>query len=409
MGEKARKEIVKSSGIRIALTVPRFEVGHAGGAEAHAKALALKLREAGYRIEILTTCAQSHYTWENFYEPGEYDADGLKIRRFRAMDERDTEMFLELQEKIIHFEEITFDEEKTWISEGIISEDLFAFLDEHYDDYDVFVFIPYMFGTTYWGAQVVQKKAVLIPCLHDEAYARLKIFQELFDAVKGITPSTRPEIELAKRLFDVPEYKIAQVGMGFSPAEEYKPERFREKYGIDSSFIYYAGRREGGKNTPLLVEMFRTYKRYNRNDLKLVLSGSGEVELQPTDKEDIIDLGFLPEQDKQDAYAASLAFCTPSTNESLSIVLMESWLAGRPAIVHAGCEVTRDHCVRSNGGLFFRDYFEFEEIVDFLVGNEAAASKMGLNGRAYVHLFFSWPRVLNNFRSALRKFGLISA
>jgi len=392
---------------RIALTVPRFEVNHAGGAEIHAKALALKLQEAGYEIEVLTTCAQSHYTWENFYEPGEYEIDGLKVRRFSALDERDTETFLDIQERIIHFEEITLDQEKTWISEGVISEDLFTFLDKHRDDYDVFIFIPYMFGTTYWGAQIVQKKAVLIPCLHDEPYARLQIFQDLLDSVKGIIPSTEPEIALIRRLFAIPDYKIAQVAMGFSPAEEYNPERFRKKYNIQTPFIYYAGRREGGKNTDLLIEMFRTYKRNNRNDLKLILAGSGEVNLESMDEKHIVDLGFLPEQDKQDAYAAALAFCTPSTNESLSIVLMESWLAGRPAIVHGGCEVTKDHCIRSNGGLFFNDYYEFEEVVNLILSNEEMSTKMGQNGRSYVHLFFSWPRVLNNFRSALKKFGLV--
>jgi len=390
--------------LRIAFTVPRFNVNHAGGAEIHAKLLAMKLKEAGYDIEILTTCARDHFTWKNFYPQGESIVDGLKVRRFPAREERDLETFADLQEKIMHFEELSFDQEKTWISEGVISEDLFGFLENNRGKYDVFLFIPYLFGTTYWGAQIVQKKAVLIPCLHDEPYARLKIFQELFDAVKGIIPSTMPEIALAKRLFDVPDYKIAQVGMGFDPAPEYEPERFREKHGINSPFIYYAGRREGGKNTPLLIEMFRVYKQQNKNDLKLVLSGSGEVEIEPADKRDIFDLGFLNEQDKHDAYAASLAFCTPSLNESLSIVLMEAWLAGRPAIVHALCDVTRDHCESSNGGLFFRDFAEFEEILNFFLANEADASKMGLNGKQYVQREYNWQRTVERFNVAMKKF-----
>ena len=392
--------------LRIALTVPRFEVNHAGGAEIHAKILALKLKETGHDIEILTTCARDHFTWKNFYEPGESMVDGLKVRRFPANDERDLEKFAELQDRIMHFEELTFDQEKTWISEGVVSENLFEYLETNRDNYDLFIFIPYLFGTTYWGAQIVQKKALLIPCLHDEPYARLKIFKELFDSVKGIIPSTLPEIELIKRLFDIPDYKIAQVAIGFEPAKEYEPDRFREKYNIRSPFIYYAGRREGGKNTPLLIEMFSVYKQFNQNDLKLILSGSGEVKIEPADIKEIIDLGFIEEQDKHDAYSACLAFCTPSINESLSIVLMEAWLAGRPVIVHASCDVTRDHCQRSNGGLFFRDYPEFEEILNFLLANESAASKMGANGKAYVQREYNWQRVIANFNNALLKFGI---
>jgi glycosyltransferase involved in cell wall biosynthesis len=408
MGEEAPQKIGAGNtpDTRIALTVPRFEIGHAGGAEIHAKMLALKLKETGYHIEVLTTCARDHFTWKNWYQPGEYEVDGLVVRRFPANEERDVERFLDLQERITRFEELSFDQEKEWISEGIISEELFSYLNDHQDDYDVFVFIPYIFGTTYWGAQIVQKKAVLIPCLHDEPYARLKIFQELFDNVKGIIPSTQPEIQLAKRLFDVPDYKLAQVAMGFTPADDYVPARFREKHGLKRPFIYYTGRREGGKNTDLLIEMFRTYKQNNDDDLALVLAGSGEVLLQPGDKSEIIDLGFLDEQDKQDAYAACLAFCTPSVNESLSIVVMEAWLAGRPVIANAKCAVTKDHCIRSDGGLFFDNYYEFEEILNVLMENDGFAAKLGENGRTYVHLFYSWPRVISNFRGALGKFGL---
>ena len=37
--------------------------------------------------------------------------------------------------------------------------------------------------------------------------------------------------------------------------------------------------------------------------------------------------------------AGALAFCHPSVNESFGIVLLESWLARTPALVHAGSDV----------------------------------------------------------------------
>ncbi|CAN5744993.1 hypothetical protein BH20VER1_BH20VER1_21090 [soil metagenome] len=42
----------------------------------------------------------------------------------------------------------------------------------------------------------------------------------------------------------------------------------------------------------------------------------------------------------------------PSYFESLSIVLLETWAVGRPAIVNAKAEVLKGHCARSNGGLW---------------------------------------------------------
>ncbi len=60
-------------------------------------------------------------------------------------------------------------------------------------------------------------------------------------------------------------------------AISFDARRFREKYEIYNDFVLYAGRRESGKNTPLLVDLFCKYKEYNQNKLKLVLIGSGDV------------------------------------------------------------------------------------------------------------------------------------
>ena len=47
----------------------------------------------------------------------------------------------------------------------------------------------------------------------------------------------------------------------------------------------------------------------------------------------LIDLGFVPIQDKYDAYAAAELLCQPSKHESFSYVIMESWLCERPVLV----------------------------------------------------------------------------
>ena len=39
-------------------------------------------RTAGYPVEILTTCAVDHHTWENFYEPGMAYVNGILVHRF---------------------------------------------------------------------------------------------------------------------------------------------------------------------------------------------------------------------------------------------------------------------------------------------------------------------------------------
>jgi len=393
--------------LKIAFVPPRFEPDSAGGAEVLTRRLAQKVQQCGHEVTILTTCARDHFTWENHYPSGSQELSGLAVRRFRVNENRNRERMLELQERILSFEELDFDEEKSWISEGAVSEELFQHIHRHRDDYDCFVFIPYLFGTSYWGGQIVPEKSILIPCLHDEPYAYLKIFRELFDNVKGVMQNTEEEIELARDLYDLPDYKTAQVAMGFEPAEHYDPERFRKKFKIRGPFVLYAGRREGGKNTDLLIEYFRVYKQHNKNDLKLALIGSGEVNLNPADRKHIVDLGYVDERDKTDAYAAATAFCQPSFNESLSIVIMESWLAGTPVLVHARCKVTSGHILRSNGGLMFADFYQFEEILNLLTEQPELCRVMGENGKKYVEAEYSWDRVIERFEAALKKFGFL--
>jgi len=392
--------------MKLALTIPRYDPASAGGAEVLAKELLEHLVEAGHAIEVFTTCARNHATWANEFEPGASDVNGITVRRFPVNEHRDIAVLVELQERILTFDELSHDEEKRWIANGVNSEALYRHLHEVRGEFDTFLFIPYLFGTTYWGAQIVSERSVLIPCLHDEPYAALSIFKELFDNVKGVLFNTEPERDLGVEMFDLPDYKTSVVGMGFESAPEYDAERFRRTYKIREPFMLYSGRREHGKNTPLLLEYFRTYKRHNRNDLRLVLLGSGPVELQPVDRKVVTDLGYVSEQDKHDACAAALAFVQPSVNESLSIVIMESWLAGRPVVVHAGCAVTRDHAQRSQGGLAFGTYFEFEEILNLLLEQPEVADALARNGRAYVTGELSWSRCLERFDAAMQKFGL---
>jgi glycosyltransferase involved in cell wall biosynthesis len=182
--------------------------------------------------------------------------------------------------------------------------------------------------------------------------------------------------------------------------------RFRKKYRLAEPFLLYAGRKAAEKNVPLLIEYFARYRFTHRDrPLKLVLVGSGRIRIPERLREDVVDLGFVPPQDKFDAYAASLALCQPSQLESFSIVMMEAWLCGTPALVHGRCAVTRDHCLASNGGLFFDEYFEFVEAVDLLSGDAALCRRLADSGRAYVLAHFTWDRVTANYLRVLEQLG----
>lgn len=112
----------------------------------------------------------------------------------------------------------------------------------------------------------------------------------------------------------------------------------------------------------------------------------------------MIDLGFVPIQDKYDAYAAAELLCQPSKHESFSYVIMESWLCERPVLVHKDCNVTQNFAAASNGGLFFEDYFEFEGAVDYIMEHPAEARIMALQGKKYVKENFAWDVMIEKYK-----------
>lgn len=129
--------------------------------------------------------------------------------------------------------------------------------------------------------------------------------------------------------------------------------------------------------------------------------GGGKIEVPQAVKEEVYDLGFVPVQDKYDAYGAAVMLCQPSVNESFSIVVMESWLCRRPVLVNADCAVTKNFVVEADGGLFFEDYFEFEGAVNYIASHAETADAMGRHGQAYVRSHFSWDVIVHKYRSFL--------
>ncbi len=390
----------------IAFVSVRYGEDVVGGAETHARLLAEALQRDGFPVEVLTTCARDAFSWENYYAPGEEIIGGLRVTRFPADRLRlRPRRFHRLARMIDEGWRLSRREELKWLKAVVYSREMCEYLKKNAERYLAVVFIPYLFGTTYLGWERVKEKGVLIPCLHDEPYARLGIFRRMISDARGVFFNTIAERELAKRLYGE-KVKGYIVGLGM---EDFAGdgERFRRRFGLEGDFVLYSGRREGGKNTPLLVRYFCNYLLHSGRDLRLVLTGSGSVEVPAGFEGRVVDLGYLKEEDKRDAYAAATVFCQPSTNESLSIVQLEAWLAGTPTLVHGGCAVTRSHVESSQGGLWFHDYHEFHAALDLLLEQPELRARMGQMGRDYVLRNYSWDRVIGRFRRGLRECGFL--
>jgi glycosyltransferase involved in cell wall biosynthesis len=384
--------------LRIAFVCPFFGEDAAGGAEFAARSIALHLAESGVDVDILTTCLKDlpHGITNNVHAPGTTKTGPLTIRRFKA-EAPDMTPFSELNDLIIDGCELTAHEELQFMSRHVTSIDMLRYIADHEADYAWFCFIPYLFGTTCFGARLVPHKAIMIPCLHDEGYARLKIVQNAIAACRRIVFNAEAEQRFARSAYGIDSPRGIHVGLGVETRIDFDADRFRERFRIQDPFMLYAGRRDTTKNVHTLIAYFNRYKQQHPGALKLVLIGPADLPVADPGC-DIIDLGFVSEQEKRDGYAAADIFCQPSLNESFSYVIMEAWLCGTPCLVHERCAVTRDHVVSSGGGLYFDAESDFTATTHRLLNDDKLRRQMATAGRQYVEDNFAWDHIVRRFR-----------
>jgi glycosyltransferase involved in cell wall biosynthesis len=277
------------------------------------------------------------------------------------------------------------------------SSELCDYLRRHAADFDRVVAGPYLFGLTLAVAAIQPDKTSLVPCLHDEPFACLPSVARMFRETPRVLFNSRPERNLACRIYGIDPSRTSVVGMGIDPVDI--PPGAAPK--CPASSVIYCGRREPLKGTPLLVDYMTAFRSRTRRDVKLVLTGSGPVDVPADMQPHVIDMGLLSEEQKWAAMSSATVFCHPSRNESLGIVLLEAWLAGTPALVRADSEVLRDHCERSNGGLWFNTYPEFEEELMLLLQNESLRKAMSAAGNSYVRREYSWENIQEKLLAAL--------
>ena len=391
--------------MRLAIVVPRYGPGIVGGAETLCRDYATRLHGAGHSVEVLTTCARDHFTWRNELPAGTTVIDGVPVHRFpvtRAKDHGDVTM---LHARLDAGFPLDPAGEERWVSNTGYSEPLLSAIERTAARVDAVLFAPYLFASTVFGARVAPQRSLVIPCLHDEAYARFGVVQATLRGVAGLIFNSVPERDLAARLLGEGMPPSRVVGAGFDEPAALDASAWRQRHGLSGDLVAYAGRREIAKNFPLLLQWMTAYDLglSRCGPATLVAMGSGEIRAPRSARAVVRDLGFASQQEKLEGFAASVATVQLSLNESFSYVLMESWQAGTPVIVHADCAVTRSHCEESGGGLWVREPLAFAEALDRLRTDVRLRARLAAAGASYVRSRYSWDAVLARLESAVRE------
>ena len=387
---------------RIAFINQRYGLEVNGGSEYYTRLMAERL--AGrYEVEGLTTKALDYVTWENHYEQDTEIINNVLVRRFKT-DRNRAEDFNKYNEKYLTFiRENGGDiakEEKWFEKQGPVSSECIEFIRSNADKYDIFIFVTYLYYLTVKGLPEVSEKAVLIPTAHEEPYIHFKFYEDFFKKPAGFIFLTDEEKELVHSLFKNEDIPYDVMGTGVDVPENIDAEGFRKKHNL-TDYIIYVGRIDEGKNCPQLFQYFREYKKRNKNNLKLVLMGKPVCDI-PDDK-DILNLGFVSEQEKFDGIAGARMLVLPSKFESLSISVLEAMSLGVPVLVNGACEVLKGHCLKSDGGLYYNNYFEFEGCLEYMLKNRENMEIMSRNSELYIDKYYRWDVITDRFSEFLEK------
>ena len=374
---------------KIAFIVQRCGREVNGGAESLCLMVAQRMA-AHWRTEVLTTCALDYVNWTNHYPPGEEMIDGALVRRFPVEESRDVQKFNQMSSQLYSRCAIaSLEEQEDWMRvQGPWSPVLFEFIASHADDYDAFIFFPYLYASTWFVLPKVIDKAILVPCAHDEWTIYLNMWDHFFLLPRAFIFNTIEERDFLRQRFPNARLEGPVVGVAVARPADIDPLRFRREHGIDEGFLLYVGRIDPSKGCDELFDFFLRHRAAGGKPEKLVLLGQPVMPIP--DHPDIVSLGFVSEQTKWDALAACVALVMPSRHESLSMVLLEAWSVGKPVIVSGRCEVLVGQCRRSNGGVWYENFEEFSEgLVCLQEGRNSGV--LGRQGWRFVKENYSWP------------------
>jgi glycosyltransferase involved in cell wall biosynthesis len=384
--------------MKLACVVHRFGADLAGGSEGHCRLIAEHLA-AHHDVTIITTCAKDHITWANHYPAGETHERGLRVLRFPVARERDMHRFVDLSD-LIAADRATADEQEQWFREnGPDAPELLEHVRRHGADYDRVIFWSYRYADTYFGLPLVADRAVLVPTAEEDPLIHVDALEAFFARPKGFLFLT-PEEQTLVGTRKPGATPSAIIGSGLDPAADRVDVSRLDSLGLADPFVLYLGRIDPNKGCQTLIRHFLRYVEGGR-PVQLVMAGPASMPIP--DHPRIRPLGFVDEAVREALLRKARALIMPSPYESLSMVLLEAWNHGLPALVNARCKVLRGQVERADGGLYYGNAIEFIAGLDYLLDHPEAARQMGRQGLEYVDREYRWPIVLEKIDTLLAR------
>lgn len=163
------------------------------------------------------------------------------------------------------------------------------------------------------------------------------------DKIIAISDNTKKDII---ELFGVSPNKVTVIHSGIDhnyyvlDIGSKNVQSIKQRYGLPDRYILYLGTIEPRKNIDGLIRAFDEVKKFDNNDLKLVIAGGNGWKLEEVKKafekspykSDIKFLGYVDQADKPAIYNLATLFVFPSFYEGFGFPPLEAMACGLPVV-----------------------------------------------------------------------------
>lgn len=384
--------------------VPIYSPGTLFGSSKYVQDISNGLAGKGHHLTVLTANAITGRGW---VDPlfGQYSSikeevtGGVRIKRLKTRWQITSSMFL-LRQAGAHLLPNPIGDLVSILSYG----PYLSNLEKEFENkkYEVIHVTPSPFALVYlvWKAcKSLKKPFVCSPFIHfeDQRFKNSLLWKALKEATLIISCSNYEKERMTQMGIHPSKITFVPMGINLNEWKNSNGERFRRKYDLKGKkIILFAGTKGYNKGALHLLQAVEKI-RQKVKELVFVSIGLSTREWKKKrnmlSENNLLDLGYISEEEKRDAFDACDLFAMPSRYDSFGIAYLEAWRCGKPVI---GAEVGAipEIVEEERDGLLVRfgDTEQLASKIIYLLDHPDLCKEFGENGRRKVIERFNWEK-----------------
>jgi glycosyltransferase involved in cell wall biosynthesis len=401
--------------MKICNIVPIYLPGILPGCSKYIHDISQILTKRNHQVTILTADAITGRGWVDplfgkFASKKEETISGVRVKRLKTRWQITSTMYL-LKEMAGHVLPNSVGGIISLLSAGPYLSNLRKeFNKEKYEVIHVTAF-PFSLVWLVWKAcKALGKPFVCTPLIHfeDPSHKNPLLWKALKDATTVIACSNYEKEGMMKMGVHPSKIHLIPMGINFGEWEDCNGERFRRKYGLTGKrLILFVGTKGYNKGALHLLEAVGRIAK-DMGEVTLVSLGLPTEEWKrkrsTLPKAHLLDLGYVSEEEKRDAFDACNLFAMPSRYDSFGIVYLEAWRCAKPVI---GAKVGAIPEVIEEGedGLLveFGEVDQLASSILHLLKNPDFCKRLGEKGERKVVERFNWQKNIGKIEDVFKE------